>query len=234
MTIVAVIPSRGRPARAREAIAAMRERAALVSTSIVLAVDADDPCWPDYAAMTFDGFGSEVSLVTLRPEESGNLVRATNTVAMRIADADPECIIGNLGDDHLVRTKGWDKLVAAALERPGIAYGDDLLQGEHLPTAPFISASIVLALGWYALPVCQHLYVDDAWRELGREAGVLRYIPELTIEHVHPGANKAEWDEGYERANNARVVEADKGAYRAWLRGRRFRRDLNAVRRVVA
>lgn len=210
------MPSRGRPQRAYEAIQALRRAAVRVDTSVVLAVDADDPECNAYHDLTFGGTGPEVTRVTLMSADTGNLVKATNTVSLRIAADDPDAIIGNLGDDHVVRTFGWDRMIIEALDRPGIAYGDDLIHGEHLPSAPFISATIVNALGWYALPTCRHLYIDDAWRELGKATRTLRYLPELVIEHMHPALKKADWDEGYERANNAETVEHDKDAYRTW------------------
>lgn len=217
MSITVVIPSRGRPQRAREAVQAIRDTAVRVDTSVILAVDADDPCLSEYRALRWSApHGPEVSLVVLEPGETGDLVRATNTVSLRVANADPSAIIGNLGDDHLARTPGWDRLVLDALAEPGIAYGRDGIQDEHLPTAPFISASIVLALGWFALPSCHHLYIDDCWRELGTALGRLRYLPDVLIEHMHPAVHKGAWDEGYERANNAAMVERDRAAYNEW------------------
>lgn len=234
MSIVVVLPSRGRPQRAWEAIQAIRETAALVDTRVVLAVDDDDDELEAYRALRWPlPHRAEVSLVVLRPDETGDLVRATNTVSMRVALEDPTAIIGNLGDDHLCRTPGWDKAIAAALVKPGIAYGDDGLQGRHLPTAPFISAAIVLALGWYALPDCRHLFIDDAWRELAGEIGVLHYLAGVSIEHMHPGAAKADWDPGYRRANSSEMVEHDKAAFQGWRRTRRFRDDIARVRHAL-
>ncbi len=106
MTIAVVVPSRGRPEAARLTIEAIRDTQARADTYTVLVVDADDPTLPDYRAMlaSLPGprLGSErrPSLVVLDPDETGNLVRATNTVSMRIAGEDPDTVIGNLGDDH--------------------------------------------------------------------------------------------------------------------------------------
>lgn len=230
MSVTVVIPSRGRPDRARVAVEALRDNAALVSTNVILAVDADDPELGGYRSLRFRPFGAEVVTVTLGPEDTGDLVRATNTVSMRVADVEPTGIIGNLGDDHVCRTPGWDRLVTAALETPGIAYGDDRIQGEHLPTAPFISAAIVNALGWYALPCCRHMYIDDAWKALGKYLGILRYIPELVIEHVHPASGQAEWDDGYARAHA--LMEPDHVAYDRW-RNTSFYADVTNIRRLL-
>jgi hypothetical protein len=214
-----------------EAVDAARRHAALVSTCIVLAVDRDDPTLPEYQARFPQGLGGWLALVILEPDETGDLVRATNTIAMRIAATDRTAIIGNLGDDHLIRTPGWDRMVAEALERPGIAYGDDLLQGAALPTAPFISAEIVNALGWFFMPRLVHMYPDNVAKDLGEALGVLRYLPEFVVEHMHPGAGKAEQDAHYRRADSS--TERDRQAYHAW-RQSRLKRDAATVRRALA
>lgn len=232
--IVVVIPSRGRPARAQRAIRAIRQTAARVDTRVLLAVDADDPKLDAYRRLWWDPipYRSEVALVVLEGAETGNLVRATNTVSMRVAEEDPTAIIGNLGDDHVARTPGWDNRIAAALSTPGIAYGDDCFQRQNLPTAPFISASIVLALGWYALPSCRHMFIDNAWRDLGEMTRCLRYVPEVKIEHRHPLAGKAAWDDGYRKANGEETIEHDKRAYHEW-RELYMAEDLRRVRAVL-
>lgn len=232
MTITVVIPSRGRPERARAAVQAIRDTAALVSTNVILAVDADDLCLPEYRALHFRPFGAEVSTVILGPDETGSLVKATNTVSMRVADVDPGCIIGNLGDDHMARTPGWDIAITDALRQPGIAYGDDYIQGEALPTAPFISAAIVNALGYYFLPDLEHMYPDNAVRDVGAQTGTLHYLPQLVFEHVHPAVGKTAWDEGYTRVNAESAIARDKARYESW-RQHAMATDIGRVRAML-
>lgn len=233
--VVVVIPSRGRPAAAAEAIGAIRATASLVSTVVVLGVDADDPAVADYRTPAVTGkYGPEVAVVTLAANETGNLVRASNALARRVAAADPRAVIGNLGDDHRTRTPAWDKAIAGALELPGIAYGDDLIHGEYLPSAPFVSASIVAALGWFFLPALEHMYVDDAWRELGTAAGVRTYLPEVVIEHMHPDVGKGEWDDLYRKSNAPEAMARDQERFEAWLGGPDFGIAVDVVRSVAA
>lgn len=233
MTVVVVLPSRGRPERARAAVEALRQTAQLVTTSIILAVDRDDPCLDEYMELRWPNeYRAETWVCVLEPDDTGNLVKATNTVSMRVVRDDPDAIIGNLGDDHIARTPGWDRLISDALRTPGIAYGDDLLQGETLPTAPFISAKIVNALGWYALPCCRHLFIDDAWKALGKTTDTLRYVPEVVIEHEHPATGKVPWDDGYEKANNHDAMQRDLEAFDRW-RNTTFYDDVVNVRRAL-
>lgn len=219
MSVVVVIPSRGRPDAAAACIASIQQTAQLVDTSVLLAVDANDPQADDYRTVVWAlPFHALVSLVVLPVEETGNLTRATNTAAMRVAEDDPTAIIGVLNDDMRARTPGWDRVIADTLQTPGIAYGDDGFQHERLVTSPFISAEIVRSLGWYALPVLEHQFIDNVWHDLGTLAGCLTYLPSLSFEHLHPFAGKGEWDATYERGNAQPVIDRDREAYQLWQR----------------
>lgn len=176
----------------------------------VVLVDHDDPTLSGYADA-----GLDVLLV-----HPGGYVHALNEAASRFADSTD--IIGAYQDDLLFRTPGWDARVRETLATPGIAYGDDLLQGEWHPTAVFMSTSIVRALGWLALPTLKHQWADDVWKSLGTAAGCLRFMPDVVIEHLHPANGKAEMDPGYERVfgeNEGAQAQAtsDYNAYHAWL-----------------
>jgi hypothetical protein len=112
---------------------------------------------------------------------------------------DPKIIV-KMDDDHWPVTNGWDLDYLDALAQlggTGVVYGNDLFQGEALPTVPGISADIVRELGWYAPPQLGHLFCDNFWLELGRRAGRLRYLPATIIEHRHPQAGKADRDQVY-------------------------------------
>lgn len=188
MSIIILIPSRGRPERLAESIASIRDTAA-ESVGIVAIVDADDPKLEEYRAL---GLGE--SLVEL-PERIG-YVAALNVVAARLWDE--VAILGAFGDDVLFRTPGWDAIVEKTLETPGIAYGDDLIHGEGHPTAVFMSSVIARSLGWLAMPAVRHQWADDAWKRLGQELDCLRYMALVLVEHMHPAVGKAEMDPTYE------------------------------------
>lgn len=215
MSIVVLCPSRGRPDKAAEMVQSFRDTTLRLDTTIVVVVDADDPTLDGYARHWPLGLPERPFLMVLKPGETGDLTRATNTAASRVWDDDD--IIGHVGDDHRFRTVGWDRTIADALASPGIAYGDDGFQGKRLPTAVFMSSVIPRTLGWYALPGSRHLYIDRTWKTLGEAAGCLRYLPSVSIEHMHPEAGKAEWDDGYRLANSAGAFGHDKHAYLTWV-----------------
>lgn len=126
----------------------------------------------------------------------------------------------SVGDDHRFLTKGWDKIMIDKIEANGgwgIVYGDDLLQSERLPTAVVISANIIKAMGYMMPPGLIHLRIDVAWKKLGDSIDKLFYIPEVIIEHLHPAAGKAEWDDGYSTSNSGEIKTRDSRNYDIWV-----------------
>lgn len=210
--LVVIVPSRGRPHRLAE-LAQDFAATAGPEARMVVAVDDDDPQLDAYKQLAIFDLPQFHLRVGRRLRLGGTLNEAA---AEYVGWYDA---IGFMGDDHRPRTEGWAQQILAGLRAPGgvhIVYGDDRLQGARLPTAAFLSSDLVRALGWMALPGLQHLYVDNAWLELGRAARVLGYLPDVVIEHMHPGAGKAPWDAGYAEANAPEVDAADKAVFERW------------------
>lgn len=211
--LVIVVPSRGRPERATEMLAACRATST-AHTAYLVTVDVDDPTLPAYRKAITDRF---VLVYAVKP--AGH-VGAINAGAERALRWQRPYAIGKLDDDHRPRTRGWDSALLDALRAAGsgIAYGNDLLQGQNLPTAPVITADIIKTLGWMAPPTLRHLYCDNFWRDLGEQAGCLHYLPSVVVEHMHPLAGKAPMDDGYRRVNAPERFSEDGAAYEAYKR----------------
>jgi hypothetical protein len=111
----------------------------------------------------------------------------------------------------------------------GIAYGNDLLQGENLPTAVMQDSSITRTLGYFSPPKQRHLFLDNFWKDLGTELGTLRYVPEVILEHLHPFAGKSEWDERYVEVNDKQMYIYDQMMYQEY-RITRWKEDLAKLR----
>lgn len=202
-------PTRGRPHAASQALESFEETRTLRDTTFAAIVDTDDP----KADMYTDMLGERA----LFYPPFGSMVTSLNVAAFDYVD--DYDYIGFIGDDHRFRTRGWD----AAFERTladnggGYAYANDLFwpNGE-IPTQIVISTNIVRALHYFALPDCIHLYVDNAWREVGDGIDSLFYFPHHVIEHLHPAAGKAQWDEQYRRLNSEERYAADRAAFEHW------------------
>lgn len=206
--LVVVVPSRGRPAAAAE-LAQACQQTCTADTVLLVAVDSDDPTLPQYAAPV----GPTVFFIW-SPPAAGHVGAINFAAARALADFQPYAI-AKLDDDHRPRTVGWDKVYLDALRElgTGIVYGNDLLQGANLPTAPALTADIVQALGYMGPPGLNHLFVDNFWHDLGQRAGCLRYLPDVVVEHMHPIAGKAAMDDGYRRANSSQQYASDGAAY---------------------
>lgn len=117
-----------------------------------------------------------------------------------------------INDDVLFHTPSYDKKMAYILEGygGGIAYGNDLFQGQALPTFPFISASLCTTLGWLQHPSLNRYCGDTVWASIGKECGCLYYLGEVIIEHLHKLAGKGNTD------IDMKVFQDDWHAYIKW------------------
>ena len=82
-----------------------------------------------------------------------------------------------------------------------------------------MDARIPATLGYMAPPTLRHLYVDNVWLDWGRGLGMLRYLHDVVIEHLHPIAGKADDDERYRLVNTGTMFSRDEEAYKAYLGG---------------
>lgn len=209
--LVVIVPSRGRPQAAAELAEAFTETST-ADTRLAWSFDEDDPRLPDYP--------DREAVIG----ENQSMVEALNKAALHYARGgffknDPPFAVGFMGDDHRPRTKGWDKAYIDALRElgTGLVYGNDLLQGERIPTQVAMTADIVRTLGYMAPPKLGHMYVDNAWLALGRALDRITYLPGVIIEHLHPLAGKGEWDEGYNRVNSPGQYDRDRVFFQLWL-----------------
>ena len=203
--LLIITPTRGRPHNAKRLADAV-DATCTADTELVFTVDDDDESYDDVFIDAVMVYGPRKTCPAWSNEIAASMGSGYRAVA-------------SLGDDHLPRTKGWDTLMLAALDDmggTGIVYGDDIGQGVNLPTAPVISSDIPAALGWLFLPSARHLFCDNVWLDLGREAGCLRYVPEVIIEHLHYSRGASPHDQTYEETRG--TWPHDEAAYHAWQR----------------
>ena len=242
-----IIPSRGRPEAAMHAAASALTNADLPNTQVVISVDGPHDTEQHHAYLQIPGnLGANVEVVS-DPVHRG-LVGTLNHRSAQVARTQlmkdhscgrgPDCQrvthIAFMGDDHRVRSCGWDHWLAKAAGEWGVAYGNDLLRGAELPTAVVMSADIVRVLGKMAPAELWHMYCDDYWAALGRELGSLTYLDDIVIEHMHPSAGKAEVDESYLQTNSPEVYDADAAAWDTYLRTGLLAQDVMAIRLAIA
>ncbi len=226
--LIILVPTRGRPQNVVPIIDAWRETGAPARAELVFIIDADDPACAEYQQeineASVDGWASYVVESEWRP-----LVPKLNRVALSLATLG-DTPLGFMGDDHLPRTESWvEKYLRAMEASPSIVSTPDGLRADDLPTHWAMSAEIVRALGRMVPADVEHLYCDNAVRDLAMLSGCYRWLPDVLIEHMHPLAGKAEVDAGYRTVNSAERYSADMSSYAIWTY-RGLNRDAEKVR----
>ncbi len=219
--LLVIVPSRGRPQNIARLLDAVHGTAK-AETHVHVAVDDDDEELSRYEYVMKQA-GGEHDVLETGPRKG--LCAWTNEVAVRRAGEYP--FLASFGDDMVPRTPGWDKALIRGIGRlggTGFTYPWDSTR-EDVPEACVMSSDIVAALGWMALPDCQHWYIDNAWADLGRGAGCLRHLRAIAVDHlnvvVHGKADATARD-------NGRSLDADRDAYFRW-RAERMAADIATI-----
>ena len=195
-------------------------------SDLLFIIDANDPEHDQYHFEV----GQELCMTI--DNTSRGMAYPINKAANAIAKQDKYDFFAFLGDDHRPRTAEWDlQLMAAMQRRPSMAYGNDLLQGKRLPTMITMTSDIVKALGGMVPPKMKHLYLDNFWKKLGEDLGSLTYLDDVIVEHMHPVAGKAEWDEGYKEVNAQEVYSFDALAYQNYIQSEAYEALKKKLRR---
>ena len=223
MTSLAVItPSRGRPQNIKDLIYAMNQTKTTADLWVVC--DEDDQELAEYQALGID------NLLIFDRTQKG-MARPLNLAVRSILQSHKYSHFAFLGDDHRPRTMYWDLDFTNVLDQGlGMVYGNDLFQGENLPTAIGMHGTIVRELNGMVPEGLFHLYLDNFWKQIGLDIGALTYLPETIIEHMHPLAGKAQVDQGYLDVNAPEIYDADKIVFDAYIDSDEYR-DL--VRRLI-
>lgn len=209
--ILILLPSKGRPDKIEGFYKEWRETTEGCS-QIITCLDDDDPTINKYKAhkdVSFD-IGAGKSMC-------GTL----NRVFYKNPNYKYYYVVS---DDHRIKTKYWESRFIEKIKEngdKGVCYGNDLMYGETLPTAQFVSGNIVRALGYIALPGLYHMWIDKFWLEIGKGLKKLFYFPDIFVEHMHFTVGKSQKDYFYQRVNNKRVYEHDKQVFDKWEKDRK-------------
>jgi len=215
-----LVPTRTRPERAAELLQAHLEHTD-GSSDLLFILDADPD--PQAYLEALRAVAGDLPLNKDRQRLPGTL----NAWGPEMAKTIP--YIGHMGDDHRPRTKGYDGMMLAALkEKGGVVYGDDGFQHEALATSVALDSRIISTLG-FMCPSTTHYYADNFWVELGHNIGRLTYMPEVSIEHLHPLAGKHESDDLYDET--AKAFDADTLIWQSYLQ-EYFPADVATVRAI--
>jgi len=215
--VLVIVPTRGRPDASVEFHKEFLAKSMI--SDLMFAIDEDD-------ADSYSRIEGVLYEVNPRMGMNGTL----NYVATKYADKYK--YIAFMGDDHRVRTFGWDIVMTEKMGSLGVAYGNDLIQGQALPTAVLMSSNIIKAIGYMAPPKQKHMYLDNFWLDLGTRLNAIHYLEDVIIEHLHFSVGKSDMDSSYQETNDSAIYNADKVAYDEYL-STQMDIDLDKILRCV-
>jgi hypothetical protein len=191
-----LLPTRGRVALVQRLFDSLVQTTAeMEQLEVVLYVDEDDAesLKIEHPAL------SPLKIVGRSGATMGHMTRACY-------DASHGHYVMLINDDVVFRTKGWDTRVCAAATRYpddiALVYGNDLDQGEAVPTFPIVSRTVCDVLGEVCPRGYRHLHIEshllDIFKQLAR-LGHRRifYLDDVIFEHMHFIMGKAGMDSTY-------------------------------------
>lgn len=210
--LLVICPTRSRPSRAQNLLDSFDGNSLHETTGIIFLIDQDDDKKLEYIKMCGENWAYVVCDIGMTMPQKLN-------TAIRELCPDYEYYMF-AGDDHLIETFGYDLKMVKKIEDNGgwgMAFGDDTIQGDTIPTHIVISGNIIRSLGWFYLPFVQHLYGDNAWKVIGEGLGRIWYMPEITIRHIHPQNGVTKTDAQYDRVNSQQMYQQDGDAFDRWF-----------------
>lgn len=198
-----ILPSRQRPESLKRFFDHYAKTKADTPGLVVL--DRDDPELDGYASVTLPEGWSLI--VEPRHKSLGAL---QNSIYERFSHLP---WFGMVADDVTPLTDGWDRALVEAAGSDGVAYGYDSINKGKSFTHGVLGGDFVRALGWLILPGLDRLYGDNVIMEVATRKGVLRYLPDVFMEHLHFSNGTAPIDDTYRKLNAAQ----DRAIYEAWI-----------------
>jgi hypothetical protein len=136
---------------------------------------------------------------------------------------------GQVGDDNVFATPGWDTQIMEALEDTPFAFGNDQYPSRVPGTLcchVFMRSEVVKTLGYFGPPSIAHMYVDVAWYAWGTACGIT-YLHDVLIPHLHYTTGAAPADATYQ--NSYAGTAADLQAWHAYCRSGQLNDDIRKL-----
>ena len=136
------------------------------------------------------------------------------------------------GDDVIIVSDNWDVTLMEVCNGDPyhIVYPDDGRRPD-LPCHWTTTAEIVDTVGFIALPAVQHMFVDNFWKVVGETFGIMKYVVESKIKHLHWGWGDAPKDRSYQHSDS--LYQSDERKWNMYLRNEmqsmleKIKRELN-------
>ena len=216
--IAVLMPTRFRPAGLRRAYESWRAHSE--ASDIVFGFQEDDPQLDENRAI----IGSERSMLF----ENIGLAAKVNALCEATPGYAGYMV---LNDDQVIHTPGWDRLLLATIDRWQAERGHrfviphwrDGIHDQTLPQGFATDALLEVTGSVYPRGYMRHLFTDNYFLFLGQMCDLLRYVPQVFIEHLHFVNGKAPMDESYVQTQTPASFDRDRAAFERWKRDEAFR-----------
>lgn len=181
-----LLPCRGRPENIFRFLESYHKNTS-EQTNICIGIDSDD--FENHSKL-FHEYGNKILVM-----ERYNLSKKLNTMWSKNFGYE---YYSFLADDTIIHTKNWDLIfmeyIETKLNGNGIVFANDLRhpkteEGDDLPNHWTISSSLLNIMNFFALPVCNHMWIDNFTLQLGKKLNCIKYLKNVIIEHRHMGSN---------------------------------------------
>jgi hypothetical protein len=203
MSMLVMVPARGHRKQAEALLESFEKNTD--SAELVFILDPDDQD-------TFEGIDwKDAAVVALSPR--GSLAEKLNETAAGFIDDYSAIMFAR--DDNVFLTEHWDTVMLAELKNmggTGMLYPDNRRRRD-IPEVIMISTDIIRELDFFAEPHMGRFYFDNAWADMGRRSDLLRFVPEVIMEHRH--VPEGEHDALFHEIEN-RQGDADLQTYQQW------------------
>lgn len=129
-----------------------------------------------------------------------------------------------LNDDQIIHTPRWDRIILDCIatwekehgHRYVIPHWRDGIHDDRLPQG-FMTQELLQVMGtYYPEGYMRHLFTDNYFLFLGKVCGLLRFIPDIYIEHLHFVNGKAPVDANYAETQTKDAYDRDGKLFEEW------------------
>lgn len=163
-------------------------------------IDDDDPSINFYKSeqnkLNFSNYVDFFNTISVHQSVS----KSWNVLASEALARDCDILImGN--DDQVFQTQNWDSILVDEINKFDHSlycmWFDDKINARYHCAFPIVPKEWFEILGYFT-PGIFHFGYNDAWIfDVAKRAGITKFIPTVTVEHMHFTVNKAEYDETY-------------------------------------
>ena len=210
--LIVLCPTRGRPKAAHAVWESFMDTRTDDRVRLHFALDEDDPTYDKYPP-------GKAKYPSRGPVQALNLAFARHVVTENAK------YVGTICDEQRFITVGWDRRILDALDEQGggMVFPNDLINPGTMPAAPFMSVSMLRAVGYLAYPLCTTNYYDNVWKDLAEGVGKLKYLDDVIVQHLSMPHAK----------DDSRAIARDRQRYYEWVEDHRAA-DVAAAKAALA